>query len=85
MECCSVEDKSEQIQKKALSLVPIGHEPVNIKVELIYIDKSPYYKIKFFSKADQIKFMPKWINISKGLLTPEEAESLLTCIKIEPQ
>lgn len=90
-----MEDKSKNIQEKVLSLVPEGHEPVTLKVDVIYLDKKPYYKIELYSRANKIEFMPKWIEIHSTwefkyfkffnfFLSPIEAESLLTCIKIQP-
>lgn len=90
-----MEDKSKQVQEKVLSLVPSGHEPVTVKVDLIFLEKNPFYKIELYSRADKIDFMPKWVNIHVSwefnvfrfmncFLSPVEVESLLSCIRIEP-
>lgn len=84
-----MEDKSKQVHKKILSLIPPGHEPATVKVDLIFLDNNPFYKIELYSRADRIDFMPKWVKIHVSwefnvfrfmncFLNPVEAESLLS-------
>lgn len=83
-----MENKSKLIQEKVLSLIPARHEPVTVKVDLIYLDKNPYYKIDLYSRAHTIEFLPKWVIIYPSwefnhfkfdncFLNPTEAERLL--------
>lgn len=82
-------DRSEEIELKIKQLVPLDHELVGIHVVLTSLNGDLYYKVEFFTKALQIKFMPEWIKVMTSwehetfkfeycFLSPKEVKMLLS-------